>query len=231
MLRLFLLVFLCSTQPLNYATIFGEDYQKAQRFCSEQQAAFVAKAQTYGLSAETLQAIVFPELIRYNRFQNFFETKALEWAYIEGGAQVADFSIGHFQMKPSFVETLEQEVHKDTMLQKQFAQLFDYQQKTKKEKRKIRLERLQELDYQLDYLCCFLVVCQARHATTLQQQNQEEKIKFYATAYNSGWQQSAKAIKRWMQRPTFPYGADYPPPQQYVYADIAWSFVAKEEGG
>ncbi len=52
-------------------------------------------------------SIVLPELIRWNALQDIMETTALELLYVEKGKDGADFSIGYFQMKPSFIENLE----------------------------------------------------------------------------------------------------------------------------
>ena len=51
--------------------------------------------------------IVFPELIRYSLFRDYLETTMLERLYVKEGTSGADFSIGHFQMKPSFAEKIE----------------------------------------------------------------------------------------------------------------------------
>lgn len=61
---------------------------------------------SYTEGSEAL-AIVSPELIRWTAFKDFFETTALELLYVKKGKTYADFSIGHFQIKPSFVEQLE----------------------------------------------------------------------------------------------------------------------------
>ena len=58
-------------------------------------------------------AIVYPELLRYNYIQDFIETSGLELIYMRYGAKTADFSIGHFQMKPSFAEHIEKYIEKN----------------------------------------------------------------------------------------------------------------------
>ena len=45
-----------------------------------------------GLSTDenrTALSIVFPEVIRYNSFSDFIETKTLEWVYVDYGAEKA----------------------------------------------------------------------------------------------------------------------------------------------
>lgn len=56
--------------------------------------------------AEVL-SIVFPEIIRWNEFQDVIEISADRTLYVNGGSKLGDFSLGSFQMKPSFIESLE----------------------------------------------------------------------------------------------------------------------------
>jgi len=71
---IYLILFLSCINPLDFASIFGEDYQKAVIFCTKNKVKINEKANEYGLPANQLTAIIFPELIRYSTFQNFFET-------------------------------------------------------------------------------------------------------------------------------------------------------------
>ena len=82
-----------------------------------------------GLSADdnrTALSIVFPEVIRFNSFSDFIETKTLEWVYVDYGAEKADFSIGLFQMKPSFIEKLEEATKSDPSLFRPFSDILSY---------------------------------------------------------------------------------------------------------
>ena len=53
-------------------------------------------------------AIVAPEASQYNRLTDYFEVRAVRSGYPSKGAP--NYSIGIFQMKPSFAENLEKEV-------------------------------------------------------------------------------------------------------------------------
>ena len=59
-------------------------------------------------------AVVFPELIRYSALRDKIEITLLKSLYIYKGDDYADFSIGQFQMKPSFAEL----IHKNVQLLK-----------------------------------------------------------------------------------------------------------------
>ena len=63
-------------------------------------------------------AIAFPEIIRYNAFSDLIEITSNRILYINGGKTASDFSIGLFQMKPSFVEDLENYVANSEKLEK-----------------------------------------------------------------------------------------------------------------
>ena len=62
-------------------------------------------------------AIAFPEILRYNAFSDLIETTSNRLLYINGGRTASDFSIGLFQMRPSFVEDLENYVAKSEKLE------------------------------------------------------------------------------------------------------------------
>lgn len=225
---LYLMIFLSSFNTVDFATIFGEDYQKALTFCTTHQVEIETKANSYGLPADELTAIIFPELIRYSTFQNFFETKALEYIYVEQGSAVADFSIGYFQMKPSFAETLESTLVKEEQLKKQFERLLIPTSYSITEQRAIRLKRLKELSWQLDYLCCFYVLTQQKFETKLNLLSSEKQLEFLATAYNTGFHKSSESIEKAMHRASYPYGSKYPESQQYIYAKVALDYYQQQ---
>jgi hypothetical protein len=216
---------ICTT---DYSKIFGADYQKALSYCKENKKAIADKAAQYNLPAAELEAVIFPELIRFSVFQNFFETKALELAYIAGGTGYADFSIGNFQMKPSFVEKLELAVAQDIVLKKEFEAIFNYPDKDITTQRKTRLERLQNFSWQMDYLCCFYKITTQKFEAKIKELNPETRLKFLATAYNAGFDKSVETIEKWMTRAAYPYGSKYPENQQHVYANVALDYFSRK---
>ena len=222
------MIFLSSFSTIDFATIFGEDYQKAMTFCTTHKAEIEKKANQYGLPADQLTAIVFPELIRYSTFQNFFETKALEYVYVQQGSAVADFSIGYFQMKPSFAESLEEALIEKEALKKQFKSLLILKSYPLSKQREIRIERLKKLSWQLDYLCCFYLLTKQKFKVELSSLNSQKQLKFLATAYNTGFHKSLVAIEKAMHRASYPYGSKYPEAQQYSYAAVALNYYQQQ---
>jgi len=152
----------------------------------------------------------------------------LEYVYVQKGCAVVDFSIGHFQMKPSFVERIEGFLIKDEQLKKRFGHLLISTSYTISKQRKIRLERLQELSWQLDYLCCFYVLTKERFESVLSSLNTQHKLEFLATAYNTGFYKSLAAIEIAMHQASYPYGSKYPQEQQYKYAAVAWDYYQRQ---
>lgn len=207
--------------PPKYANIFGEDYQKATQTYHEKQKDIKNIALQFGVNEKWLASIVFPEWIRYSYFQDFFETATLELSYIEYGTKYADFSIGQCQMKPSFVEELEKTIREnENSLTKYTFILLTGEAETQ---RKTRLERLKDFQWQMRYLVCFVGIMQHKFAGKIFA-NENEKLAFYATAYNSGFQKSAEMIEKQMKIPTFPYGATASIGKQYHYAEVATDF-------
>jgi hypothetical protein len=211
---------------IDYVQIFGEDYQKALNYCAKNKKEIAEKAKQYNLPSNELTAIIFPELIRYSSFQDFFETKALEIAYTNKGKEYADFSIGQFQMKPSFVEKLEVTIETDEVLKHSFSSIINYPEVDAQKKRQIRLERLKKKTWQIEYLCCFYAIVTKKFEKELEGLTLKRRIKCLATAYNYGFNKSWEDIIKWSTKACYPYGAKYPENQQYIYANVAWDFCS-----
>src|SRR5664280_591993 len=96
------------SQQLNYKEVFGNHYQIAEDFITSNR--WMADTlKSNGIDPCTGLAIIFPELIRYSSIRDIIETAALKSLYIQYGKNNEDFSIGQFQMKPSFAEDIEKE--------------------------------------------------------------------------------------------------------------------------
>lgn len=211
---------------IDYAAYYGPAYQDALQFCKKNNNAFAQAAKKYSLDKKTMQSLIFPELLRYNILQDLMETKTLELLYVNAGSSYADFSIGQFQMKPSFAEQLENLAAEESNAEwaDDFYALCSYSDLDEKEIRRIRIERLSQLDWQLRYLACFY-----RYAERLLPKgiSSENKIKIMATRYNAGLTKSDKELEKWMQKPCFPYGTSVSPKMQHVYADLANYYFLK----
>lgn len=182
-----------------------KEYREADAWLKQHQQLIQSKAGMHGIPQRMLMAIVFPELIRYNAVYDFMETTALSILYVQSGARYADFSIGHFQMKPSFAEMIEQDAQKLLdpttlkMLNLQRGHVDDEVQ------RRARINRLESVEGQLDYLVAFYRIMEQR-TRSMTFNSDEEKLRYYATCYNSGYWKPVEEISRAMKQKYFHTG-------------------------
>jgi len=179
---LWLLLFMGSTTALsvNYRKAFGSDWRAAERYVTEHHAEWKETFDMFEVDASVAEAIVFPEMIRYSRWQDEIERAAVNALYIIGGKEKANFSIGRFQMKPSFAEDVERAWNASD-LSKTYGFVFNLQQTS--EARRSRIRRLSTTQGQCRYLAMFIRLQHQRHSQ-LNGLSQKEQVRFLATAYN-----------------------------------------------
>ena len=229
---LFISLIILLSEPVNYEKVFHSEYDNAVSFIEQNHKVFNKVLKTNAdnqpkvdqpLAEKNMMiSIIFPELIRYSLFRDFFETKALELGYVEYGSNMVDFSIGRFQMKPSFVETLEEKVKRSDKLMNKYYKITVFNDITITGIRRERVERLGSLTWQLIYLECFYDITSERFKD-VKWQDDIEKLKFFATAYNYNFCAPKEDIEKWINARTFPYGAHYKG-TQYAYSDVSVYF-------
>lgn len=165
-------------------------------------------------------AISFPEIVRYNAIQNFIETSALEVLYVQYGKAYANFSIGKFQIKPSFAENLEQDYIKLPNALPYFKSQFNCEDNTYN--RIKRLKRLTNEAWQVKYLCMYTEVMNKKYKNKTWS-SVEEKLAFYATAYNLGYNKSETLIIQELPKFRF-YTSVFESDKLYNYASISVEF-------
>jgi hypothetical protein len=173
-----------------------------------------------GIDPCTGLAIIFPELIRYSSIRDKIETAALKSLYIQYGKYYADFSIGQFQMKPSFAEDIEKEYIRwkgwpiegtDTV--------------SCTASRKERIKRLNSTQGQVRYLCMFIDLMK-RNLQQFPFKDKKEEVSLMAAAYNYGFRADIKTLKEISQKRFF-YTGIIAPELKYNYSDIAVEFSIK----
>ena len=181
------------SQVDDYINKYSKDCENTKSFFAEHKNEFDNAASTCGLSAEFLFAIVSPEISQFSYLQDRAETYALKVFYVQNGKDYSDFSIGLFQMKPSFIESLENYISANTELKSKF-QKFLFTKPDEKQARVERIERLSSLQWQIEYLALFCVVVnhKFRNAVFV---TDKQKLCFYANAYNSGFHRTEEALK------------------------------------
>ena len=156
-------------------------------------------------------------------WQDEIERAGVNGLYVTKGREGANFSIGRFQMKPSFAEEVEQAWNRSS-LSKEYGFVFNLQ--SNNEARRSRIRRLSTMQGQCRYLAIFIRLLQQRHPQ-LSQQPTKDQVRFLATAYNRSFNVSYEQIRQ-MQRERH-FHTDVIKTRRtrlYVYADIAASFFS-----
>lgn len=219
---LFLLVlFLQYNASPDFQTIFGRDYTNALNYFEKRQWIITAHFNYLSVNQELLVPVIFPERIRYSMVKDFLETAAVELIYIDLGPDYVDFSIGDFQIKPSFAEEVEKQIASSSELAKKYELLIHFGKKKAAAIRKERVRRLKLLNYQLIYLAAFYDIVNQKF--TLAYKTNTEQIKFLAAAYNHGFDCEKSTIESCIDDKYFPYGTKYKG-EQYSYSAVAVDF-------
>ncbi len=210
----------------NFQEIFSEDYIRAICFLKTEK--WIADSiRSHYLNPKEVLAIAFPELIRYNSFRDKIETYALETLYVQYGKAYANFSIGEFQIKPSFAEKIEIDFIKifgaDLLLQEFQIQPTDSIQN--EANRLKRVKRLKNKAMMVNYLCLYFKVMKKLYPDW---KNEEEKIKFLSSAYNCGYHKSRKEIQSFSSKKFFHTGFAMTS-TKYCYAAVALYFFQQPE--
>jgi len=219
-----LVILLCVWFPNNFQKIFGMDYDNAVKKITKHKNEISFFSSYYKTDTSVIASTIFPEMIRYSSFSDFIETKALEMLYTDFGKEAADFSIGDYQMKPSFAENIEFEVESEAKLKQKYQVLNGFKDTALRVKRMERLMRLQNTNWQMIYVNAFFDIVSLK-TENIHWKNQTEKIRFFATAYNSNFKQSISYIENQYTHCNFPYGQKYNG-KQYNYADVSIYFYA-----
>ena len=182
-----------------YATQLDSDWSRAAEHVEQRRAAWDEVFRSLHVESAVCEAIIFPEQLRFSRWQNSLEQAALHGLYASGGKERADFSIGRFQMKPSFVEQIESAWMKSPLRHK-YRLYFDTKQSL--EQRKRRLERMEEERWQCVYLALFVKLVEER-LPELSSMPDDERVSLLATAYNMSFTASLSELQQQQHRKTF----------------------------
>lgn len=215
---------LCILMAMSISSYFAS-YPKESQYAVDYTSANKAKIRTMRKylspkDARLAMCIVAPEISQYSQLSDAAETYALYTLYVQG--RVSDFSIGAFQMKPSFAVSIEEEVAKCDYL-KQYRKLI-INESSDRLARSERVNRLSSLDWQLVYLCAFVEIARNR-TTNVTFSNTEEKLKYWATLYNAGLYSSESKIYTLYDIEGFPkYSSN-----SFNYADICIEFYRNKK--
>lgn len=165
-------------------------------------------------------SLAFPEMLRYDSYSDYLETSSNRILYVNKGKNASNFSTGYFQMKPSFIEDLENYVAKNESL-KQYNWIV-IQNKNEIEVRKERIKRLENFQWQLRYLKVFWYVAELKFQN-IDFQTTEDKIRFFATAYNYGFTKPEKEITKYQSAKKF--SPEETNTKKFAFSDFSIDFV------
>lgn len=167
-------------------------------------------------------SIAFPEILRYDSYSDYLETSSNQILYVNEGKKASDFSTGYFQMKPSFIEDLEIYVASTENL-KQYNWIV-IQKKNETEARKERINRLGKFQWQLKYLKVFWYASEYRYQN-IDFKTKQDKIRFFATAYNYGFTKSEKEITKYQSAKKFA-PREKPNAEKLAFSDFSIDFIS-----
>ena len=173
------------SQPFDYKVLFGDNWEDATTWVEENKVWMVPELKEFNIDYSTAISIIFPELVRYSSLRDKMEITLCKSLYIYKGSRYADFSIGIFQMKPSFAELIRDEafIVMGIKSKKLFKDKHEYEDMTTY--RADIIKDMENPQTQLNYLIAFYKICEANFK--LKKMDKDYLIKFLATAYNYGF--------------------------------------------
>ncbi|HTF29356.1 MAG TPA: hypothetical protein VK625_10975 [Flavitalea sp.] len=199
----------------DYKRVFGNKYTWAVNWLKQNNSLINEYASAFNIPDKELKAIIFPELIRYNSFFDALEIESLKYLYVKEGKQYADFSVGYFQMKPSFGEMIEEDAL--NLLPGNYRRESGWKSKQTdgEVSRRERVKRLSNVRHQLIYLCAFYKICEYRFKGK-RISSPEERVKLFATCYNAGYRRSYESLLSFLSKNNF-YSYNYSSVSAYYY--------------
>lgn len=214
-------MFTCTLFPQeqNYSKTFGKDWDKAAEFIRENEPWMKKITGRFNISYPVAVAVVFPELVRYSALRDKMEITILKSLYIYAGEDYADFSVGRFQMKPSFAEAVNERSHLlKGRLRNFFPDPAGYN--TAWKYRSSIVAHLENPQAQFIYLIAFIRICEKLF--DLGGLDEEQKVKFLSTAYNYSFLKSFEEVNSMADRKFF--STKLVTSEYYCYSDISLSW-------
>lgn len=212
----------CSQKRNDYATIFGDKYSDAVSYF--QKNSWIADTLVkFGVDPNLAIPIVFPEAIRYSTLKDIIETHSLEVLYTQYGSKFADFSIGRFQIKPSFAYNLERDWN-NYIKDNSSPIIMTFNTLDNPKARLERIQRLKDENWQVKYIVIFCKLIEVRFDKKWL--NEDQKLEFYASAYNIGYWFDIKSIQMRGKKNYYHTGL-LKPKRCFNYSDISLYYFHK----
>ncbi len=205
------------SQSIDYQHLFGDDWNKASVFEKENRAWIEPMLSKNHISYAVALSVVFPELVRYSALRDKMETSLLKTLYVNLGDEYADFSIGEFQMKPSFAELVREKAPMALSAGSGiiFKNIADFD--NIKDFRRSIITDMEDPEIQVNYLIAFIKICEKEFKTV--RKDEHSQVKFLATAYNYGINRTTAQIENMTDKKYF--SISLIKSQNYSYADVS----------
>lgn len=215
-----------AAQELDYETIFGADWQKAEEFERENRHWMEAMLNQYDIPYYFGVSVIFPELVRYSAIKDKMETTLLKTLYVNLGEEYANFSIGRFQVKPSFASYIrtESSLCLGRRSEVRFSQPYEFDDISNY--RKSIVTDLEDPKTQFNYIVAFFMICRKKFRTP--GMDEEERLRFLSTAYNYGIDKTKEQILSMMDKKFF--STKMVKSITYCYSDISLYWYRKKTG-
>ena len=198
---------------------FPRQYEQGTEYCNSIAKLCDSIAGNYCLDGKIILSIGLPEACRYSSISDQIEYSALSYFSLNDSS-CFDFSIGEFQMKPSFAKRIESLALKHPALS-DFRSVFNYSH----EQTETPLVRLEEPDWQIKYICCMVTYLKAVHPKQID--DSVSGISFLAAAYNYGFESPVHEIVAWQSKKAFPYGLNSGQ-ENLAYAEISANYYLNQ---
>ena len=172
------------------------------------------------ISPDIAYGIIFPGLAKYSAIRDIMESGAYRMLYVQRGRKYSHFAVGRFQMKPSFAELVERNVTRNKLTKQEF------NLKNTTQARSQRVRRLDSPEWQVRYLVFFVRLMDKRFAH-VEWKSDEDKMRFYATAFDVGYNRDERTIRR-MMNPRTRYTKRRKPKPKERYGDVAMYFFMND---
>lgn len=214
---LFLYLASATSQSIDYESVFGSDWAKANTFEAENRVWIEPLLKKHNISYPLAIAIVFPELVRYSALRDKMETTLLKTLYVNLGEYYANFSIGQFQMKPSFAEKIRNQA--PSVMNRRSGIRFRNEKEYSdiKNYRKSIVSDLEDPITSFNYLIVFIKLCGNKYKT--ETMDDVTRIKFLASAYNYGIDKTSDEINSMIDKKF--YNTKLFKTDNYSYSDVA----------
>lgn len=203
-----------------FLTIFFSGFELDKKIDSASNFLLNEVLTTYDSASVFTVSIAAPEVIRYHELSNLMEVQALRLMYAELGSDEVDFSVGFFQMKPSFIEELEDRLSQNLELSKKYSLLLQFQATKLSEIRQERIDRILNPGFSQVYLNAFVDLMQKEHEQLFSCLQIKEQLQFLATAYNMGFGFNTQSILNYQRKQHFPYGSSFKG-EQYAFGKLS----------